>query len=279
MSSRYKDRFERLQQAKQKAFIPFTILGWPNKEKSLALIEQMIKSGVSALELGIAFSDPVADGPIIQQATYETISSGFSVGDALALITQVRKLDNEIPIGILVYFNTVLARGIDQFFAEAKKSGVDGILIADLPVENIDEILPAAKAANIDLIFIISPVTDKNRLKKILTQASGFLYLVSRLGVTGTGERSHTKDLELGNLIKQIKSESKLPVYAGFGISSVADAESMFSMSADGVITGSQVIKIVQNNDFAKATSELEKFYVGMLTTCSKPQTSPQPVQ
>jgi tryptophan synthase alpha chain len=270
MPSRYKTKFELLHKAKQKAFIPFTVLGWPDKQKSLNIIEQMIKSGATALELGIAFSDPVADGPIIQQATHETLTSGFSVADSFELISQARQLDKDIPIGLLVYFNTVLAKGIEKFFAEAKQSGVDGILIADLPIENADEIVPAAKNNGIDLIFIISPVTDKGRLQKILTQASGFLYLVSRLGVTGTNERSQSKDQQLGNLIKEIKANTDLPICAGFGISSVADAESMFSIGADGVITGSQVIKIIQNHDFITASSELEIFYSSMLTACSE---------
>jgi len=270
MNSRYKNRFDQLHRDEQKAFIPFTVLGWPDTNKSLAIIEQMIKSGASALELGIAFSDPVADGPIIQKATYETISSGFSVNDAFKLISQIRKLDNDIPIGILVYFNTVLAKGIEKFFAMAQTSGVDGILIADLPAENAAEVLPAAQATGIDLIFIVSPVTKKDRLNKILAQASGFLYLVSRLGVTGTSERSNIKDLELVNLIKDMKTMTNLPICAGFGISSVTDAQSMFAIGANGVITGSQVIKIVQSNDFAKATAQLQKFYSDMLAACSQ---------
>ena len=145
MNSRYHVRFEQLREKNSKAFIPFTVLGWPDANKSLAIIEQMIKSGVSALELGIAFSDPVADGPIIQSATYETISSGFSVNDAFKLIVQVRKLDKDIPIGILVYFNTVLAKGIEKFFSLAKEAGVDGVLIADLPLKMLPKWRPLLK--------------------------------------------------------------------------------------------------------------------------------------
>jgi len=269
MNSRYKTRFDQLRQNNSKAFIPFTVLGWPDANKSLAIVEQMIKSDVNALELGIAFSDPVADGPIIQRATYETISSGFSVNNAFKLTSQVRKLDNDIPIGILVYFNTILAKGTEKFFALAKDSGVDGVLIADLPVENAAEILPAAKANGIDLIFIVSPITNRDRLSKILAHASGFLYLVSRLGVTGTIERSNTNDLELSNLLKEVKTMTNLPICAGFGISSATDAQSMFDIGTDGVITGSQVIKILQANDFTQASARLEKFYSEMLAACS----------
>ena len=130
---------------------------------------------------------------------------------------------------------------------------------------------PAAKANGIDLIFIVSPVTKKDRLNKILAHANGFLYLVSRLGVTGTTERSNSKDLALANLIKEVKIMTKLPICAGFGISSPSDAQSMFAIGADGAISGSQVIKILQKNDFTEATIQLEKFYSEMLVTAAKP--------
>jgi tryptophan synthase alpha chain len=230
----------------------------------------MIKSGATALELGFAFSDPIADGPILQAAAFETISSGFSVNDAFALLKEVRALDNNIPIGILVYFNTVLAKGIENFFASTKEAGVDGVLIADLPAESANEVLPAAKKAGVDLIFLISPVTPGQRLTKIISQASGFLYLISRLGVTGTESRSRQKDLSLKNRIDEIRQQTKLPICAGFGISSPTDAQSMFDVGADGVITGSQVIKIVQTNNFETALEELDKYYATMLAVCSK---------
>ncbi|PWT96155.1 MAG: tryptophan synthase subunit alpha [Candidatus Melainabacteria bacterium] len=248
MSRRYEERFKQLGKLGKKAFIPFTLLGWPNREESLKMIKEMIECEASALELGIAFSDPVADGPVIQKAAYETIASGFSVHDAFELITEVRKLDGSIPIGILVYFNTVLAKGIGSFFSLAKESGVDGILIADLPAENAQEVLPAAETNGIDLIFLVSPVTTPNRLDIILSRASGFLYLVSRLGVTGTMERSTAKDLELRALVDKIRKRSRVPVCAGFGISSQADAERMFEIGVDGVITGSRVIQLAQSS-------------------------------
>ncbi len=269
MTSRYETRFTQLAKNNQRAFIPFTILGSPDKTRSIKLIDQMIKSGASALELGIAFSDPIADGPILQAAAFETISSGFSVDDAFALLSEVRSLDQNIPIGILVYFNIVLAKGIENFFARAKNAGVDGVLIADLPADSADEIVPAARKAGIDLIFLISPVTPKERLAKIISQASGFLYLISRLGVTGTVERSHSKDLQLKELIQEIRTKTKLPICAGFGISTPADAQSMFAAGTDGVITASQIIKMIQTQGMENSSASLNKFYAEMLATCS----------
>ena len=270
MLSRYESKFAELKKDKCKAFIPFTILGYPDKERSLSIIEHMIKSGASALELGIAFSDPVADGPILQTAAFETIASGFSVADAFKLLVQVRAIDKNMPIGLLVYFNTILAYGVEKFFATAKQSGVDGVLIADLPIESAAEVLPAAQAAGIDLIFLISPVTPPDRLAKIISQASGFLYLISRLGVTGTDPRSGAKDFSLKTKINEIRHETKLPICAGFGISSPSDAQSMFDNGADGVNTGSQVIKTLQTNNFANALKDLDKYYADMLVTCNK---------
>jgi tryptophan synthase alpha chain len=263
-------RFAELQKNQRKAFIPFTILGWPDKERCLVMTKQMIKSGASALELGIAFSDPIADGPILQTAAFETISSGFSVDDAFILLSEIRKLDQNIPIGILVYFNIVLAKGIENFIVSAKRAGVDGILIADLPADSAADIVPIARQAGIDLIFLISPVTPKERLQKIISYASGFLYLVSRLGVTGTTERSRLKDLDLKELMQEIRTRTKLPICAGFGISAPDHAQSMFEIGADGIITASKIVKLVQTEGFEQASIQLNKYYADMLEVCSK---------
>ena len=276
MSTRYERRFEQLKKTGNKAFIPFTLLGWPNADESLKIIRQMIESGVSALELGIAFSDPVADGPVIQRAAYETLSSGFSVADAFSLLGRVRELDQDIPIGILVYFNTVLAQGIDKFFSLAKAAGVDGVLIADLPAESAGEVMPSAATHTIDIIFLVSPVTTPARLDTIVQHAGGFLYLVSRLGVTGTMERSADQDSSLGKLIDQLRQKTKVPICAGFGISSPADAAKMFDIGVDGVISGSRVIQYVQSGD-SNSYSKLQNYYREMLSACQGHAVSKQP--
>ncbi|HEY9713655.1 MAG TPA: tryptophan synthase subunit alpha [Chroococcales cyanobacterium] len=244
MSDRYQRRFQRLQESQTRAFMPFTMLGWPDRARCLDTIDMMIKSGAAALELGMAFSDPVADGPVIQKAAFETLEQGFSVHDAFALLKDVRAIDADIPIGILVYYNVVLAQGIDRFFQQAKDAGIDGVLVADLPVEAADEVLPAAEKHGINLIFIVSPVTTKTRLKEIVAKASGFLYLVSRLGVTGTDKKTEMYK-ELTELVGEIKEQSQIPVCAGFGISDGASAAAMLKTGVDGVIIGSRVIEIV----------------------------------
>lgn len=242
MNSRYAQRFAQLGMRREKAFIPFTLLGWPDRDLSLEIIKLMIDSGASALELGWAFSDPIADGRVIQAAAFETLACGFKVENALELVGDVRKFNAEIPIGLLVYYNMVLAQGVEAFFRAACDVGIDGVLIADLPPENIQEVAPAATKYGIDLIFVVSPLTNEQRLKMILEHAGGFLYIVSRLGITGT---SGGYDKELPDVIARVRRQSNLPMCVGFGISTPEQARSMIDIGADGVITGSRVIEIV----------------------------------
>jgi tryptophan synthase alpha chain len=270
MSQRYEQRFAELTQRKQKAFVPFTLLGWPDKDVCLESVTTMIASGASALELGLAFSDPVADGPVIQRAAHETLASGFKVEDGFSLLKQIRAVDAGIPIGLLVYYNLVLAYGVEQFFQQCRNVGVDGVLIADLPVENAGEVLPYARQNDIALIYLISPVTTESRLELICQNAGGFLYLVSRLGVTGTKERDEQTDTRLSALIAQVKERSKVPVCAGFGVSKPEHAETMLSLGADGVITGSRVIEIIRSQTGAAAQKQLGSFCREMLDVCTK---------
>jgi tryptophan synthase alpha chain len=268
MSNRYKTRFAQLKSEGKRAFMPFTLLGWPDRDTSLKLIKQMIDSGASALELGIAFSDPIADGPIIQSAATETLASGFKLDDAFELLKEVRKLDQNIPIGLLVYFNMVLSQGVGKFFQRAKQAGVDGILVADLPAENVDELMPYPKEHEIDPILLVSPLTSTERLGTILKHASGFIYLLSRLGVTGT-QRTHERDAVLKKLIETIHSKTDVPVCAGFGISTVTDAKTMFDLGADGVISGSKVVQLATSSRDSKNFQPLADYYKEMLAATS----------
>lgn len=265
---RYAERFASLKKSNNGAFMPFTVLGWPDEETSFGIIKTMIDSGASALELGIAFSDPVADGPIIQAAAHKVIESNFSVNQALELVARIRKYDENIPIGLLVYYNHVMAKGIDQFFARAGECGVDGVLVADLPAESADEILQAGAADGVNVIFIVSPLTREERLSKIVTHAGGFIYLVSRLGVTGVDERDSDRDNKLATLISSVKKATPLPVLAGFGISTPAHAEKMMELGADGVITGSKIVDLVTKSG-AKWQSELESYLRQMVSALS----------
>ncbi len=263
MSARYNKSFNRLKESGQKAFIPFTLLGFPDRAQCLESVRVMIESGATALELGIAFSDPLADGPVIQQAATRVISSGFTVSDAFELLAEIRALDSDIPIGLLVYYNTVLSRGGEEFFRLAGTAGADGVLIVDLPPEAYLETATICRKFGLASIFIISPLTTEERFKAICNYASGFLYAVSRLGVTGTEDRH---DEQLASLIVRARQCSNLPVCVGFGISSPAQAEKMFHAGADGVITGSRIIEILQDHN-SRNCHGLATFLTEMIAT------------
>lgn len=267
-ANRYAARFAELAETNRKAFIPFTLLGWPNRAACFETIRLAIESGVSALELGIAFSDPVADGPVIQQAATETIESGFTVDDAFALLRDARALDARIPIGLLVYHNIVLARGPENFFRDAAEAGVDGVLIADMPPETAAPVVEVARRHGIAPIFIVSPLTAANRLTTIGELGDGFLYVVSRLGITGTEERY---DAELRDLLDRARANAKLPLCVGFGISTPDQAHAMFAAGADGVIVGSRVVQLVREAGDAALDTVLTPYFQSMVAACDAP--------
>ncbi len=260
-TGRYARAFAALKAQGKKAFIPFTILGWPNEQTSFEMIEAMIAGCATMLELGLAFSDPAADGPIIQQADVETIAAGFKVKDALALVKRVRATHAEIPIGLLVYYNMVLARGAEKFFQQLADAGVDGVLITDLPAELAAEVKTEADKHGIDLIFIVSPLTTDERLHTIVQQAGGFLYVVSRLGITGTESRY---DTHLEALLTRIRTLTDLPACVGFGISTPEQAKAMIDLGADGAITGSRVIQLMRDNAEQPASVTLTPYIQAM---------------
>ena len=245
MSQRYEKSFSALKSQKSGAFIPFTVLGWPDKKTCLDVVKSFIENGAAGLELGLAFSDPVADGPVIQAAVHETLSSGFKVDDAFALLKEIRKFNQEIPIGILMYYNMLLKRGVERFFADLAACGADSVLIADLPADCADEVSGAAKKNGIDLVFIVSPMTTPERMDIIAAHAGAYIYIVSRLGTTGVEDRF---DGGLKSTLALARSKTNLPLMVGFGVSTPEQARQMCQLGADGVITGSRIIQLVKEN-------------------------------
>jgi tryptophan synthase alpha chain len=205
----------------------------------------MIDEGAAALELGVAFSDPVADGAIIQAAAFETLASGFHTDDALALVAKVRAYNAEIPIGLLTYFNIVHARGVSNFMARCASSGVDSLLVADLTPDDVNEIGDAALQSGISPVFIASPLTSDERLRKIAAYSQAYIYVVSRLGITGAKEQH---DEQLGDLLKRAHAVTDLPLCVGFGVSSEEAARRMIALGADGVITGSKIVELLRSD-------------------------------
>ncbi len=223
-------------------FIPFTVLGDPNPAGSLQVIQALIESGADALELGLPFSDPPADGPVIQAADVRALESGTTMDDCFTVLKQVRAM-TDIPVSLLVYSNLVFQRGVEKFYADAAASGVTSVLVADLPLEHAEEIVPFARKYGIHPVFLVSELTTKDRLKEIVKFADGYLYVVSYLGVTGV--KNAVFEGHVQKTIKKLKEGTSLPLFVGFGVSSPVQAEAIARAGADGVIVGSRIVREV----------------------------------
>lgn len=257
--SRYQKRFLEVRKRNEIAFVPFVVLGDPDYAASKEIIRVLVGSGADVLELGLPFSDPIADGKTIQAADQRSISSGMNTLKAFELIKFARSLDRDIPIGLLVYFNLVFSLGIEEFYRMAKAAGVDGILIADMPIEESGQVLGVAEKQGIDQIFLIAPTTDNKRAKAILSKSRGFAYLVSLTGITGERKKLSPEAL---SLVRRVKKFSKLPLCLGFGISNSEHVRMVKASKADGVIVGSAIVKLVEKNslDRQRMLSEIRRF-------------------
>src|SRR3989344_2860492 len=233
--------FKELRRQKKMAFMPFVVAGDPDYKTSLKIVRELVKNA-DFLELGFPYSDPLADGPVIQRADMRALASGMNSDRVFRLISKIRVF-SDIPITVLAYANLVYRRGVDKFYRDAGRAGIDAVLVPDLPVEESDKFVKAAKKYGIDSIFLLAQTTTKARMKKILKQASGYLYLVSILGVTGI-----RKDIapETLGLIRQLKKLSKLPVVVGFGVSNARQIKILRKAKADGVIVGSAILKVIE---------------------------------
>ena len=226
--------------AKGKALIPFITAGDPDLKTTEQLILAMAKAGADLIELGIPFSDPVAEGPVIQLASERALQAGATTDKILALVSRVRK-ESDVPMAFMTYINPVFAYGIDRFMQDSREAGVDALIIPDLPFEEREEIIPYCSQYGIELISMIAP-TSQERIKMIAREARGFVYCVSSLGVTGVREQIST---ELDKMVKMVKEVQDIPCAVGFGISSPEQAQQI-SQTADGVIVGSAIMQIVE---------------------------------
>jgi len=229
---------------KKPAFIGFTVAGDLDKPTSIRIARALIEGGTDILELGVPFSDPVADGPTIQKADDRALEAGTTPATVFEIVREIRK-ESDVPIVFLTYYNIIYRRGIERFYREAQAAGVDGILIADMPVEESEEICTIAPRYGIDPIFLISQTTSENRIKKIAAKAHGYLYLVAVLGVTGV--RDQVSEEALG-LLNRVRRHTSLPLAIGFGISTQAQAKICARAGADGIIVGSAIVEIVERN-------------------------------
>ena len=229
---------------KKPLFIGFAVAGDPDKSTCIRIARTLISEGTDILELGVPFSDPVADGPTIQKADERALAAGTTPNTAFEIVKEIRK-ESDVPIVFLTYYNIIYRRGVDTFCRQAHNAGVDGILIADMPVEESEEICEIASRYGIDPVFLITQTTSDDRIKKIAGKASGYIYLVAVLGVTGV--RTHVSD-EAIDLLNRVRRFTSLPLALGFGISTPAQAKTCTRAGADGVIVGSAIVDIVERN-------------------------------
>ena len=225
---RYEHLFSTLAEKKEGAFIPFVMLGDPNVETSENIIETLIEAGADGLELGVPFSDPIADGPTIQAAHVRALDAKVSVADAFGIIKRVRERHPELPIGLLIYSNVAVVRGLDRFYSEVHASGADSVLLPDVPVRESAPFTAAAKDAGVDPIYIAPPHANEDTLEGVAHSSEGYIYAISRDGVTGTERVSETTGLN--DVVSNLQRFGGAPVVLGFGISTpkhVADALSL----------------------------------------------------
>ena len=242
---RYTECFATLKEKNQGAFIPFVTIGDPNAEQSFELIKTLIDAGADALELGIPFSDPSADGVTIQMAALRALNSGINTDICIDILAKVRAYAPNIPIGLLLYGNLVFARGIDNFYRDMAAVGVDSVLIADVPVRESQPFREAALKYGVAPIFIAPPNASDETLKKVAAFSHGYTYILSRAGVTG----AETKAESLAeHLVNALTKYNAAPSVVGFGISQPEQVREALNSGAAGAISGSAVVKIIERN-------------------------------
>lgn len=223
-----------------KAFIPFITCGDPDLETTAAAVREMVRAGADLIELGIPFSDPTAEGPVIQAANIRALSGGVPTDKIFEMVRELRR-DVKIPMVFMTYANVVFSYGAERFISLCDEVGIDGLILPDLPFEEKDEFLDVCRDYSVDLISLIAP-TSENRIARIASEAEGFLYVVSSLGVTGTRSEINT---DLGRMVELVRANTDIPCAIGFGISVPEQAAKMAGIS-DGAIVGSAIIKILE---------------------------------
>ena len=237
--TRIDDCFQRLSAAKKKAFVAYIMAGDPDVAISLAVMKGLPGAGVDIIELGLPFTDPMADGPTIQLAGQRALDAGMTLDRTLQMVRDFRVGDKTTPIVLMGYYNPIYSRGVDRFLVQAKEAGIDGLIIVDLPPEEDAELCLPAQAAGLNFIRLATPTTDAKRLPKVLTNTSGFVYYVSITGITGAAAAQAS---DVAPEVARIKASTELPVIVGFGINSPEAAQGIAAV-ADGCVVGSAIVK------------------------------------
>ena len=254
----YKEVFEDLKKKNQGALIAFIVAGDPDFKASIEIAKKIVDAGADILEIGLPFSDPIADGKTIQEADIRALKSGMNTDKFFEYISELRKY-TDVPIGVLSYYNLIYQRGVEKFCSDSKNAGINSILVADMVIEESDLIVSSAKKFGIETVFMIAPLTSDSRIKQISSLSCGFIYLVSRLGVTGASDSLGKSVLDL---IKRVRKFTSKPLCVGFGISTASHVKDVISAGADGAIVGSAIVDVVGKNlkDKKRMLEEVSKF-------------------
>ena len=245
--TRIDDTFAKLKAANKKAFVTYVMAGDPNYDTSLEVVKGLPAAGVDIIELGLPFTDPMADGPTIQLAGQRALEAGMTLEKTLQLARDFRATDDTTPIVLMGYYNPIYNRGVDQFLKDAKDAGIDGMIVVDLPPEEDDELCIPAHNAGLNFIRLATPTTDEKRLPKVLENTSGFVYYVSITGITGAAEAQAS---DVAPEVARIKSQTDLPIIVGFGIKTPETAQAIASV-ADGTVVGSAIVSQLENGKSA----------------------------
>ena len=243
MTTRIDRRMATLKSEGRPALVTYFMGGDPDYDTSLAIMKALPKAGSDIIELGMPFSDPMADGPAIQAAGLRALKSGQTLAKTLAMAAEFRKEDDETPIVMMGYYNPIYVYGVDRFLTDAKAAGIDGLIVVDLPPEMDEELCLPALKAGVNFIRLATPTTDDKRLPKVLENTSGFVYYVSMTGITGSALPDTSK---VGAAVERIKSHTDLPVCVGFGVKTAEQARAI-GASADGVVVGTAIVNAVAN--------------------------------
>jgi tryptophan synthase alpha chain len=240
--SRIQARFEALRKARRKALIPYITAGDPSPALTVPLMRALVEAGADILELGVPFSDPMADGPVVQRSGERALKQGVSLTDVLALVRDFRHHNSQTPLVLMGYANPIEAMGADKFMAAAKAAGVDGVIVVDYPPEECEQFAALARQAGIDPIFLLAPTSTDQRIQEVARVGSGYLYYVSLRGVTGAG---HIDLADVAAQIPRIRAATQLPIGVGFGIRDAESARKV-AQAADAVVIGSRVIQEIE---------------------------------
>ena len=264
--SRIQSTFESLKTKNKKALIPFFTAGDPHPDKTIEIMHTLVESGADMIELGIPFSDPMADGPVIQRASERALKNKVGIIATMKLATEFRKKDKTTPLILMGYANPIEAIGIDYFISLAEDAEIDGVITVDYPPEESKQFVKKLKEKNIDSIFLLSPTTDDKRIKLIIKQATGFLYYVSLKGVTGSA------DIDIKQVtqkVKNIKEYTSLPIAVGFGVKDAKTAKNV-SLISDAVVIGSRIVQEIETSDSKDLLINIRKLMLEMKDAIDK---------